>query len=42
MRRRLKPSEWKRMDRMFWIVLAIAIPLLLVLTLLDAYFIGFK
>jgi hypothetical protein len=38
MKRQLKSGELKRLDRMFWIVIAIALPLMLAST----YFYGFQ
>jgi len=41
-KRRLKPGELHTLERKFWITAAVSTTIILVLTLLDAYFWGFR
>jgi hypothetical protein len=42
MRRRLDTSQLNRMERNFWITAGVVTAVVLALTLLDAYFLGFR
>ena len=42
MKRRTKPEKFARLDRGFWITTLIVTIIVVILTLLDAYYWGFR